>query len=509
MHPFQIGHRWATGALIVSLAWLAGACSLGAPPGTQLAAGQPTTSLPAPTAQAPTLTPNPESMTAAPPNLPLSNQTPIAIITQVPAGTSTTPATPPPPGTILVDSFDQESPFVQNGNCTLGEAIAAANTRQAVDGCQAGAEESRIVLQPGTYTLKVVDRDPQVALGELVGSGGASGLPPIGTILSLDGNGATILRQAGAPNFRILEVYSGQVTLNNLTLSNGNASTDGEGGGGLYVSGPEAQVTLNNVTVSSNISSGADAPGGGIANLGTLALHDSRVAQNSALSSGGGIGNAGSLTIQSSLVISNTAKDSANAKGGGGGLFNEGSGSRAVVEDTRFEANQATQGGGVFNSGMITMTHSLIVSNTASEDSKSANQPQGGGGLDNAGDGASAYIGDSLIAGNSAPLSTGGGVYNSQKLTIYRTLIQGDQAETGNGIYNERVTGVVQISYSCLIGDNLVNAASAQAVLAPHLWWDSPLGPTPGVNFSGEVNYIPFLPAMPNACSRWGEKTAP
>jgi len=409
----------------------------------------------------------------------------------------------------VVDSFDQESPFVQNGYCTLGEAIAAANTRRAVDGCPAGTEESRIVLQPGTYTLKVVDRDPQVALGELIGSGGASGLPPIGADLNLDGNGATILRQAGAPNFRILEIFSGQVTLNNLTLSNGNASTDGEGGGGLYVSGPEAQVTLNNVTVNGNLSSGAEAPGGGIANLGMLALHDSRVAQNSALSSGGGIGNAGSLMIQSSLVISNTARDSANAKGGGGGLFNEGVGSLAVVQDTRIEANQATQGGGIFNSGTISITHSLIISNTASEDGKSVNQPQGGGGLDNTGDGASANISDSLLAGNSAPLSTGGGIYNNQKLTIYRTLIQGNQAETGNGIYNERVTGVLEISYSCLVGDNLVNAVSAPAALAPHLWWDSPLGPTPGDQFSGEVSYIPFLPAMPNACSRWDEKTAP
>src|SRR5262249_25880596 len=39
---------------------------------------------------------------------------------------------------IQVDSFDQEKPFVTNGNCTLGEAIVAANTDTAVDGCAAG-----------------------------------------------------------------------------------------------------------------------------------------------------------------------------------------------------------------------------------------------------------------------------------------------------------------------------------------------------------------------------------
>jgi predicted outer membrane repeat protein len=503
--PHPIPYR-SLAILVCLLAWLTAGCSLrspsqrvSTPTPEQVAALEQPTALPS----SPTATLSPQSAEAA------TTVSSLPIFTGVPTATLTIATTPPAVGTIVVDSFEQESPFMENGDCTLGEAIAAANTRQAVDSCAAGEEDSTIVLQPGAYTLRVVDKDPQVALGELIGSGGENGLPPIGTNLTIDGNGATILRQGGAPNFRILEVFAGKVTLKDLTLSNGNASRDGEGGGGLFVSGPGAEVTLNNVTISSNLSSGAGAPGGGIANHGTLVLHDSQVAQNTALSSGGGIDNAGSLSIQSSLVISNTSRDSAGSTGGGGGLYNEGGGSRAIVEDTRFEGNQATQGGGVYNSGAITITHSLILNNTASEDGKTVIQPQGGGGLNNGGEGASAVVSDSLIAGNSAPLSIGGGVYNNQMLTVYRTLIQANQAETGNGIYNERVTGTVQITYSCLVRNDLVNAVGAPAALAAHIWWDSPLGPREGVQFSGEVSYIPFLPAMPNACARWEEVLPP
>jgi hypothetical protein len=58
----------------------------------------------------------------------------------------------PPSATIVVDSTAQEVPFVTNGNCTLGEAIQAANTNTAVDGCSAGADSDIIEVPAGTYT---------------------------------------------------------------------------------------------------------------------------------------------------------------------------------------------------------------------------------------------------------------------------------------------------------------------------------------------------------------------
>src|SRR5512132_2086799 len=42
-----------------------------------------------------------------------------------------------------------------DGNCTLREAIIAANTDTAVDACAAGSGSDVIVLAAGTYTLSV------------------------------------------------------------------------------------------------------------------------------------------------------------------------------------------------------------------------------------------------------------------------------------------------------------------------------------------------------------------
>ena len=43
-----------------------------------------------------------------------------------------------------MNSTAQEVPFSTNGNCTLGEAIHAANTNTVVDGCIAGTGDDTI-----------------------------------------------------------------------------------------------------------------------------------------------------------------------------------------------------------------------------------------------------------------------------------------------------------------------------------------------------------------------------
>ena len=53
--------------------------------------------------------------------------------------------------TIPVDT--PEDDITVNGNCTLREAVQAANTDSAVDACVAGAGEDAISLPAGVYTL--------------------------------------------------------------------------------------------------------------------------------------------------------------------------------------------------------------------------------------------------------------------------------------------------------------------------------------------------------------------
>src|SRR5687767_1914537 len=66
-------------------------------------------------------------------------------------------AASPAMATITVNSTAQ-SPGT-SGDCTLGEAIDAANANVAVDGCAAGSSSGTDVIQipAGTYTLTAID----------------------------------------------------------------------------------------------------------------------------------------------------------------------------------------------------------------------------------------------------------------------------------------------------------------------------------------------------------------
>jgi len=139
-------------------------------------------------------------------------------------------------------------------------------------------------------------------------------------------------RDAGAPAFRILQVdASGNLTLNDTTITGGSLPSGGNGGG----LSNDGTLTLSNSTVSGN-STGSNNAGGGIDNFGlatlsnstvsgntagggsgiantyggisTLTLNNSTVSGNSASSfSGGGISNGGTLTLERSLISGNTA----------------------------------------------------------------------------------------------------------------------------------------------------------------------------------------------------------
>ena len=142
---------------------------------------------------------------------------------------------------------------------------------------------------------------------------GPTGLPVIGIPLTIEGNGATITRStsSGTPNFRLLDVTkSGDLSIDDLTLSNGVSDT--LGGGGIINDGI---VALIGSTLSANSSPLA---GGGVVNYGTLAVTNSTLSGNTTGGGGGGIDNgpAGTLTITNSTVADNS--------GTGGGIATTG-----------------------------------------------------------------------------------------------------------------------------------------------------------------------------------------
>lgn len=167
--------------------------------------------------------------------------------------------------------------------------------------------------------------------------------------ITINGAGHTL---SGAGSFRVLYNSGGDLSINNLTISNGNTSSNG---GGIFNAGT---LTLNNCTLSGNTASGN---GGGVYTQGgptTFTIINSTFTGNQA-GFGGGL-----LSFSSNSNSINNSTFSGNiATNDGGGLRNNGT---LTINDSTFTNNSATiNGGGVFNTSTLTLNRNLISGNTA------------------------------------------------------------------------------------------------------------------------------------------------
>lgn len=212
--------------------------------------------------------------------------------------------------TIVVTTTADET--AADGNCSLEEAIMAANTDTAVDACPAGSGADTIVLAAGaTYTLDTASS-----------TSGPDGLPPISSTVTIAGNGATITRSTapGTPAFRLTDVQSGgSLTLSDLAVSNfdspGSNGAPGQGGA-IYNLGT---LTVAKSTISGNRAEpggGVDGRGGGLWNGGTLTLTNSTISGNTAAGTGGSVG--GGLILRPGSVSTITSSTFAGNSGNNG-----------------------------------------------------------------------------------------------------------------------------------------------------------------------------------------------
>jgi CSLREA domain-containing protein len=215
--------------------------------------------------------------------------------TALPAQAQSTPST-----TITVNTdADEEN---ADGDCSLREAIEAANANQAVDACPAGSASGEDSIgfdlgsTPSTITLNQT-------LGELWVAD-ASGL-------LIDGGEEADVTLSGNDAVRVFFVNEGaKLALKNLTVAHGNNEDPDSGGGGIFNWGGTLEVTDSTFSQNSAIS------GGGIANGGALTLANSTVSQNSAGRTGGGIVNGLLMEATNSTFYKNSAS------GSGGGIAN-------------------------------------------------------------------------------------------------------------------------------------------------------------------------------------------
>ncbi|MEU2110346.1 hypothetical protein [Streptomyces sp. NPDC019507] len=270
-------------------------------------------------------------------------------------------------------------------------AIAEANTR---------TDRKLSLASRCTYTLTVNQ------------GGSGNGLPRIVQPITIDGNGATITRDAGAPDFRILQIADGgDLDLSDVTISGGR-NPGFEDGAGILVE-EAGRLLLEKVTLSGNTATGGD--GAGLYNQGITVIRDSTVTGNSTNRDGGGIYNYyAKLTVTKTRITENTAAN-------GGGLYTD---SGAVtITGTRFERNFVTgEGGAIYQSdGSVDINDSVISSNTAGGR---------GGAIQHYNEGL--HVRTSRITDNTAG-THGGALSLNSPAVIEDTLIQRNTATQGNG----------------------------------------------------------------------------
>ena len=252
-------------------------------------------------------------------------------------------------------------------------------------------------------------------------------------------------RCSGYRNLPCLQHFTnGTVILQNMTIRNGNPSS--ERGGGIYNS---ATLTVDNCTISDNT---ANSAGGGIWNDGTInALSNSTIIGNTANSEGGGIYNFEYSTISS---LSNSTI-SGNRADNGGGIFNSDYSTINALSNSTIIGNTANSaGGGIYNFGGIEISDYSTI-NALSNSTISGNTANSaGGGIYNYNSTINA-LSNSTISGNTA--ENGGGIfnYNGTINALSNSTISGNTAtKNGGGISNPYSYGLISLANSIVINNN-------------------------------------------------------
>jgi len=360
---------------------------------------------------------------------------------------------------LIVNTTDDE--LNSDGDCSLREAIQAANTDAAVDGCTAGSGDDIITLPIGTYTLT------RSGSGEDANQTGDLDVTDALTIIGA-GLDQTVIDANSID--RVFDIRNGAstVVISGVAIINGNIF---DNGGGIRNNG--ADLTLVNTAVTGNTSN--HLYGGGVyVNQGSVTLSGGQIANNTTTGSGGGVYiYEGSVTLSSGQIVSNTASSYGGgvyvrqsaaaftqtggasmianniASSGGGVYVYEGS---AVLSGGQVFSNAAGSGGGVYvNQGSAVLSGGQIVSNTASSH---------GGGV---------YVrwstaaftqtgGTSAIAGNTAD-QKGGGVYISYGSAVLSGgRIVSNTANYGGGVYVDYTGAIfIQTGRSGTIISNTAN----------------------------------------------------
>jgi hypothetical protein len=313
--------------------------------------------------------------------------------------------------------------------CEVGAGVAGQtllNTLAAVTGADIAASKDKTGNAPhgANWDLEITTGqiDPSLALNATSMAGYDAVLAQY-TVTTTADAGAGSLRQAitdanlTSANDEIvfasslftngvstISLGSGALPTIQATSSAGSLVITGPGASSLIINGNNGNTSRNfsifniasggNLSISGVTVSGAKTTGdgAGFSNLGTLAVTNSLISDNSGGNLGGGIFSGGTLSVSGSTFTGNSA-------GYGGGLYVSRNASTGTVSNSTLSGNTAfRQGGGLFNNGTLTIRNTTVSGNTATLAAEA-------GGLCN---NATLYIANTLIANSTNGVDVSG-----------------------------------------------------------------------------------------------------
>ncbi|MCU0579818.1 MAG: hypothetical protein MUF69_09775, partial [Desulfobacterota bacterium] len=224
---------------------------------------------------------------------------------------------------------------------------------------------------------------------------------------------AETILQPGAAGQRVITVSAGHdLTLENLTVTNGQAPSMDPVGGGVYLAA--GSLTLLNVHITGNV---ADYGGGVFQEgaTGRVEAIDSLIQGNRAGIHGGGMYVRGSTSLTRTQVITNAA-------GSHGGGLHIAAGS-AVITGGNFSGNQANTG----NGGGLNLDNQLTVSGTQFQDNTAGDS---GGAITQWNAGYTIVISGASFNNNSSK-SKGGAAFIQSPLTLTDAHFNGNVTDSG------------------------------------------------------------------------------
>ncbi|MCB0048647.1 MAG: Ig-like domain repeat protein, partial [Caldilinea sp.] len=255
-----------------------------------------------------------------------------------------------------------------------------------------------------------------------------------------------------------------------VTVS-GDSGNDGSKNVRVFSIDADAAVTLRRLNIVDGYGGDEWPSGGGIYNTGTLRLEYATVAHNTGgygggVINGGGGSSSGIMTVTNSSFISNTALSD------GGGLYNSTGANMVWVENSLFVDNWAGMlGAGLVNedSGTAVVINSTFVGNVTTGDA---------GGIFNNGTLTATNV--SLVANQ----GNGGGIYNNPSGTLHMRNVL--MAGSVGGVDCSSEEGVIAENSNNLVADGTCEAALSGEPLLGEFG-----------DYGGDMQTVPLLPGSP------------